>query len=135
MEVFDLNNRKYKWKLHGYTVGCKHRDKVSNLHKQARQLLQEVYPAHNILEEVPIPITKSQKLYLDFYIPILKLAIEVHGQQHYEYSKFYHKSQLNFIQQLKNDVKKQQWCDKNHIELLILPYNENINEWQNKFTS
>ena len=45
------------------------------------------------------------------------MAIEVHGQQHYEYSPFFHKTKAGFYQSLKRDEIKTEWCKLNNFNL------------------
>lgn len=81
---------------------------------------------------MPIVIEGKKKLFLDFYIPTFGLAIEVHGQQHFEFSSFYHKSKLDFMLSQANDNKKAEWCQLNGINLIVLAYNEKEEEWKAK---
>lgn len=121
MIVFDLNDRQSKWKLNGKEVVCDTRSR-SKLHLKARGLIKVRFPTLRILEEVPIRVYNNKTLYLDFYLPLRKTAIEVHGQQHYEYNSQFHTSHLDLIKQRKNDSQKSEWCFKNNIELIVLPY-------------
>jgi len=92
----------------------------SSLHKFAKELLNEKYPTLHILEEVTVPIRKGQVAYLDFYIPLLKLAIECHGRQHFTYVRHFHKSIYDFQQHRKRDREKAEWLDINDISLIEL---------------
>ena len=68
----------------------------------------------------------------DFYLPEHNICIEYNGVQHYEYRKFFHRTKNALsIQQLKDNIKKQ-YCDINGISLLIIKYDENINNKLNK---
>lgn len=118
----------------GYTVKWIQRegDKStwSTLHITARGILKTQYPTVKILEEVNIPITRRRTLYLDFYIPLYNLAIEVDGQQHYKYTKFFHGSKRKFRKSVDNDYLKEQFCDINGITLIRFKYNESIDRWR-----
>lgn len=125
MKVIGLNGRVYNWRL-----SCsKHapRDNKSNTHVMARRLLHKLYPLDKILEEVALP--GSSKLRLDFYMPRLKLAIEVQGKQHYQYVNHFHRSIRGFANAKKRDNKKMEWCQLNNISLVHLPYNEDEEQW------
>ncbi|NCV19550.1 MAG: hypothetical protein EBW42_12500 [Rhodobacterales bacterium] len=41
---------------------------------------------------------------------LINHIIEVHGEQHYEFSAFFHGTKLNFIKHKKRDKDKKQWC-------------------------
>lgn len=50
--------------------------------------------------------------------------IEYNGQQHYECSEQWWNTQDNFSTLQQNDLLKQQYCKKNNIDLIIIPYDE-----------
>ncbi len=126
MKVFDLNGREHHWK----TSGClKKPNNKSKLHLHARDILENIYPNLIILEEVPIKIYADKTLFLDFYIPLYKKAIEVHGQQHFEFNSMFHTSKFEFKRQQLNDMLKEEWCVKNNIQHIILPWDRK-NEWK-----
>ncbi len=89
-------------------------------------------PTMQILEEVKISPRKSQIMYLDFYIPLTRTCIEVHGEQHYKFVAHYHSNQLAFLQSQKRDREKQEWCEINQIKYVALPYDESDIEWEQK---
>ena len=124
MLVQTLNGNCVKWKLEDQVV---HTNK-SSFHLKTREILKERFPTHQILEEVSIPILPKLNLYLDFFLPLRKLAVEVQGQQHFTFNPFFHKTQAQFRQQLKNDRIKKEWCDLNNIELLVFSF-EDEDHW------
>jgi very-short-patch-repair endonuclease len=131
MRVSKLDGTTTEWKIKGNLLHqCLSRQARSSYHLQARQLLHELFPTMQIYEEVPIPTGQ----FLDFYIPIKKLALEVHGEQHYKYVPFFHQSQMGFVKHKQNDSKKEEWCDANGIQLIILAYNESIDNWRERLT-
>lgn len=127
MEVIDLEGNFHKWSLKGYIAKGNVSNK-SSLHLAARNLIRAKFPTFQILEEVPIPIRKSETLYLDFYLPLSRICIEVHGEQHYEFSPFFHGNRLNFFKHKKRDKDKKEWCGLNGIKMIELPYNKKT-EW------
>lgn len=128
--IKNLNGQDVPWKLN-YADTLSDRPR-SSFHLKARQILQERFPTHQVLEEVAVPILPRTVLYLDFFLPLRKLAVEVHGQQHYTYNSFFHKTQRDFFQQIKNDKLKCEWCELNHIELLVLSF-ESEDKWTEVF--
>ena len=85
-----------------------------------------------MLQEVAIPLRRTEALYLDFYIPLLKKAIEVHGEQHYKFVAHFHNNAMGFIKHKKRDNDKKEWCEINGIEYIELPYNESIEQWKQR---
>lgn len=55
----------------------------------------------------------------DFFLPNLNLAIEYNGEQHYIENNFFAAS---LAEQKRSDKRKELYCKKNNIELLIIPY-------------
>ena len=130
MHVIYINGAKCgSWKPRGQEVSnnndTRHRSK---LHVMARELIKRRFPTMQVLEEVAFQPMPKSTLYFDFFLPLRKLAIEVHGQQHYSFNTMYHSSRFDFLNQLTNDDHKKQWCNLNGIELVILPY-DRTEEW------
>ncbi len=131
MKVEDLDGNQSTISLGPYVLIDTKRPR-SKLHLLARQAVKEQFPTIQITEEVPIKIRRGKTLYLDFYVPLLHTAIEVHGEQHYKYSTLYHSSTSDFLLQKKNDVDKEQWCEINNIKLIVLPHFETKEQWQTR---
>ncbi len=127
MKVTGLDGKLYQWNLTGKAVlGVDQRER-SGLHVTCRHLLREFYTTERILEEVYLP--GSGSLYLDFYLPVRQLAIEVQGRQHYEFSLFFHMTRSNFLFSQQRDRNKAEWCEINNITLLAL-LEKDFNEWR-----
>ena len=123
MNAVGLDGYEYKISLASLTTKSSLNNK-SNFHLLARELLKQNYPTLQILEEIPILIRKLETLYMDFFIPLSKKCIEVHGEQHYEFTPFYHRTKLDFFKQQKRDREKREWCHINNIAYIELPYNK-----------
>jgi hypothetical protein len=130
MNVITLDGDTKKWSLIG-TISKNQKNK-SALHIKTRQLLIELFPTLQMLEEVPIPVRKSEVLYLDFYLPLKKYCIEVHGEQHYKLVGFYHQNLMGFLKSKKRDSDKKEWCELNDIKYIELPYDEDENQWKER---
>jgi hypothetical protein len=130
MNIVTLDGDTKKWSLLG-TIS-KNQQNKSSLHIKARDILVELFPTLQILEEVPAPIRKSEMLYLDFYLPLKKYCIEVHGEQHYKLVSFYHQNLMGFLKSKKRDNDKKEWCELNSIKYIELPYNEDETKWRER---
>jgi very-short-patch-repair endonuclease len=139
MRVIGINGKEYVWNLTEYDVFYDDKRKRSKYHIRARSLLKEVFNSYRILEEVKLPgSTETHRrsvLYLDFFIPTINLAIEVHGQQHYDYNPFFHKSKADFLKSKARDEDKIDWCKLNNIRLITLKYSESEDEWRQRIKS
>jgi hypothetical protein len=108
MQVKDLDGNSCHWQLIGNIAHGSVQNK-SSLHLQARELIHTCFPTLQVLEEIPVNIRRSETLYLDFYLPLIKKCIEVHGEQHYKFSRFFH----------------------NGIEYIELPFDQ-IDQWESR---
>lgn len=98
----------------------------SDLHKRTLILVKKCYPQEKIKEEVFIKVG-NKNLYIDIYIPKLKIAIENDGQQHFKFSEFFHADVASFNNQKKNDRLKEQYCEENSITLVRVRFDEELN--------
>ena len=91
-------------------------DCKSGIQKNVKNQLKDYWFADVVFEEFPVAGTR---LSLDFYNSTQKIAVEVDGNQHYRYNKFFHSnSRQNILHQLKRDEKKEYFCDINQIKLI-----------------
>ena len=134
MKVTGINGREYAWNLTSYNVDSNDKRKRSKFHVRARKLLKTIFHSYRILEEVKLPgSTESHRkgvLYLDFYIPQIMLAIEVHGQQHYKYTPFFHKNKADFAIAKAKDEDKITWCELNKIDIIVLKHSDTDEQWR-----
>ena len=139
MKVLGLNGREYNINLNKYIVKNNDKTVKSKYHITARELLSKMFKGYTVLEEVKLPgsrcPSKKSTLFLDFFIPNLSLGIEVHGQQHYEFVQFFHKTKAGFLTSLKRDFIKEDWCRLNGIELIVLKYSDSIEDWRKQIDS
>jgi hypothetical protein len=91
-------------------------DCKSGIQKDVKGQIKAYWFADHVFEEFPVAGTR---LTLDFYNATQKIAIEVDGNQHYKYNKFFHSnSRQNFLAQLQRDEKKEYFCGLNKIKLI-----------------
>ena len=130
MKVKGLDNKTYSWYLVDYQPMANDTRIRSELHLDVRKIIKEVYPSYRLCEEVPLP--GSGGLFADFYLPQLKIIVEAHGKQHYQYVQHFHKNWKGFIESKKRDEKKAEWCKINNITLIICSYWEKKNVWKER---
>lgn len=70
--------------------------------------------------------TSNKKQYLEFdgYNETSKIAVEYHGRQHYELVSLFHKETHDFLDQLRRDSIKREYCNTNNIHLFEVPYTQ-----------
>ncbi len=115
MKVKDLQGKEHQLDVRGNMHPVKSEAACrSKIQFDCGQLLIQKFPFDQVLEEINIP---GLNLYLDFFIPKRKIAVEIHGRQHDEYIAYFHKSHKDFKQSLNRDSLKKKWCEINGIEL------------------
>jgi len=91
-------------------------DCKSGIQKKVKNVLYDNWFADVVFEEFPVAGTR---LTFDFFNATRNIAVEVDGNQHYNYNKFFHSNyRQNFLSQLQRDEKKEYFCEINNIELI-----------------
>ena len=136
MKVLGFDGREKTWNLTKYVPTKNDKRHRSKNHLRARKILRTLFPRDRILEEVSLPgsNTSSRKslLYADFFMPSHDLVIEVHGRQHYEFVKFYHKTKGEYYRSRKRDRDKIDWCKLNSLTIVVLKYSESDDVWKQR---
>jgi len=98
----------------------------SKIQYNAKQFLKKYWNNHIVFEEFPVAGTK---LSLDFYNANKKIAVEVQGRQHTKYVPFFHgKNKINYLNQLKRDQDKLNFCELNDIQLVEIYDGDELSE-------
>ena len=104
----------------GYCLDC------SKSISSGEQKVQKILEKHNIefIRQKKFDDCKNINcLPFDFYLPNLNCCIEFQGKQHYVPVKFFG-GEEGFRKRKKNDKIKKQYCIKNNIYLIEVPYYE-----------
>lgn len=131
MRVVGLNGSEYSIDLKKYS---NQRPRCSKYHKAAREVLSEKFNGYSVYEEVKLPGSVNpanrSALYLDFFIPNANLGIEVHGEQHFKFVPYFHKSKAGWLYAQMRDRQKISWCELNGIELVVFRFDESKEDWR-----
>jgi hypothetical protein len=125
MKVTGLNGKAYILSLGGESIALN----KSKYHLAAREVIKGVFSSTKLSEEVHIPGCPST-MYIDFFIPLMKIGIEVQGEQHYKMIGHFHKDKAAYYLARKRDREKAEWCELNGISLIEFPYNESPEQWE-----
>lgn len=87
------------------------------------EVLREEFPHHRIFSQFTIKVGRKS-LFLDYYIPVMKLAFEYDGQQHAEFNGFFHRTQKEFENSVNNDRLKEEWCASHNVTLIRINHKE-----------
>lgn len=71
----------------------------------------------------------------DFFLPYLNVIIECDGEQHFGYSKLFHRKREDFLKSQERDRRKNSYCLANCIKLYRIPFweFENIKNFSDLF--
>ena len=125
MTVTGLDGRDYKLTLR---VADPDRQ-VSSGHERARALLSSLWPFDVVYEETFVPGCFTP-LYLDFFLPRARLAVEVQGEQHRNFVPFFHAGRLAYLGQRRRDGRKREWAALNRVRLVELDDDADDGVWR-----
>jgi very-short-patch-repair endonuclease len=97
----------------------------SNFQFRTKKFLKKYWLNHVVFEELPVAGTK---LSLDFYNANEKIAVEVQGEQHIKFVKFFHRTKASYIDQKRRDAQKKEFCVINNIKLVEIFPKDKINK-------
>lgn len=116
-------------KVHMNGFGCKNCNEsrgekfIDNFFKNTNIKTIRQYSFKDCRYKLPLPY--------DFYLPELNTCIEFQGIQHYKPVKLFG-GELAFVEcKLRDDI-KQNYCNNNNINLVIVKYDDNIEEFLKK---
>ena len=98
----------------------------SKIQTKVKEFLRYHWENEAVFEEFPVVGTK---LTIDFYNATRDVAVEVQGQQHRKYTAHFHnKNKVNFLNQLRRDKDKLEFCEKNCIKLVEVYHDDELTE-------
>ena len=94
----------------------------SKLQFDFKQFFYPYWKNQIVYEEFPVYGTL---LKVDFLNATKKIAVEIQGNQHESFNKFFHdNSRLKYLQSIKRDVQKSKWLEMNNFKFLELYEND-----------
>lgn len=115
MKFIGLNNRElYLKNPKKYLIDWKKKSR-SKFQYDIKQFLKPYWEHDIVFEEFRLVGTRMT---FDFYNANKKIMIEAQGEQHTKFIKFFHGNRLKYLQQLKRDNKKLEFCEKNNLKLM-----------------
>ena len=92
--------------------------------KELLEIIRQLYPCQKI--ELEYNIADKGALFLDIYLPQLKIGFEYDGELHFHYNEHFHGTRENFIRAQKRDFEKDERCEVLGITLVRVAYNEEM---------
>jgi hypothetical protein len=88
----------------------------SKLQFKFKQFFYPYWKNHIVYEEFPV---YGSLLKVDLLNATKKIAVEIQGDQHESFNKFFHdNSRFKYLQSIKRDVKKEKWLEMNEFKFL-----------------
>jgi len=120
MRLYDIRGRLRFKNVSKKLISWKKKSR-SKLQKKVKDFLKPYWKNHICYEEFPVYGTRMS---VDLLNATRKIAIEVNGEQHEKYNKFFHKNRLNYFYSIKRDFEKRKWLERNGYDLIEINYDE-----------
>ena len=115
MEFKTLSGYSKKKNVAKYRIKWEEKSR-SKYQEHVKEFLFTFWKNHVVYEEFPVV---GSKMTLDIVNLTLGIAIEVQGEQHNKFNKFFHNNDpMNFSAQIKRDLDKCEWCKLNNLRLI-----------------
>lgn len=122
MKVKGLNGKEHTFRCKGIDWQAKSK---SILQKKCKDLIASYWAGDIVAEEQSMPGTK---MHFDFVNFSKKVILEVMGEQHYKYNKFFHnKNIFNYVSSKQRDEKKKRFAELNGFTFLEVKTPEELN--------
>jgi hypothetical protein len=117
MRLLNVNGTLVNKNVRKYLVNWEGKSR-SKLQYKFKQFLYPYWKNHIVYEEFPV---YGSMLKVDLLNATKKIAVEIQGNQHESFNKFFHdNSRLKYLQSIKRDVKKVKWLEINEFKFLEL---------------
>lgn len=110
------NKRQVNVNVNRYKINW-HEPSASKIQTEVKVFLYPFWKNCIVLEEFVIP---GSRLRCDFINLNKKIAIEVHGEQHFEYNKHFHRSRFGWMASIKRDMGKLNWLENEGFRVIEL---------------
>jgi hypothetical protein len=115
MRLLNVNGTLVNKNVRKYLVNWEGKSR-SKLQYKFKQFFYPYWKNHIVYEEFPV---YGSMLKVDLLNATKKIAVEIQGEQHESFNKFFHdNSRLKYLQSIKRDVKKEKWLEINEFKFL-----------------
>ena len=120
MRLYNVRGRLQSKNVNKYLIDWDAKCK-SKIQKKVKDFFRRHWESHVVYEEFPV---FGSRLKVDLLNATKRIAVEVQGQQHTSYSKFFHGSRTGYWKSIKRDVTKENWLINNEFQLVEVNYDE-----------
>ena len=129
MRLFNVNGKLVGKDVVKYRINWNKKCR-SKIQFKVKQFLLPYWRNHICFEEFPVYGTRLKVDIINF---TRKIAIEVQGNQHYSFNKFFHSnSRMKYLDSIRRDNQKIEWLELNNIKLVEILENE-VQDLSKKF--
>ena len=115
MRLLNVNGTLVNKNVRKYLVNWEGKSR-SKLQYNFKQFFYSYWKNHIVYEEFPV---YGSMLKVDLLNATKKIAVEIQGDQHESFNKFFHdNSRFKYLQSIKRDVKKEKWLEMNEFKFL-----------------
>jgi hypothetical protein len=117
MRLLNINGKLVNKNVRNYLIDWQGKSR-SKLQFKFKEFFYPYWKNHIVYEEFPV---YGSMLKVDLLNATKKIAVEIQGNQHESFNKFFHdNSRLKYLQSIKRDVKKVKWLEMNEFKFLEL---------------
>jgi hypothetical protein len=121
MRLFNVNGKLVGKSVHKYRLDWDKKSR-SKIQFKVKKFLKQYWKNHVCYEEFPVYGTR---LKVDILNATKRIAVEVNGDQHDQFNKFFHNSSRTvFLQSITRDSIKADWLEKNKFTLIEIKEDE-----------
>jgi hypothetical protein len=115
MRLLNVNGTLVNKNVRKYLINWEGKSR-SKLQYKFKRFFYPYWKDHIVYEEFPV---YGSMLKVDLLNATKKIAVEIQGDQHESFNKFFHdNSRLKYLQSIKRDVKKEKWLEMNEFKFL-----------------
>lgn len=120
MRLYNVRGRLESKNVNKYLIDWDEKCR-SKIQKKVKDFFRDHWENHVVYEEFPV---FGSRLKVDLLNATKKIAVEVQGQQHTSYSKFFHGCRAKYWKSIKRDVIKENWLINNGFQLVEVNFDE-----------
>lgn len=125
MTFIDLKGRKKSVKTpNKYLIDWDGKS-LSKFQKAAKDFLRPYWRGMYVFEEFPLVGTRQ---HFDIFNATQRIILELDGEQHRKFVPHFHGTRLKFTEQIKRDLMKEEFCERNNIDLVRIHKVSELNE-------